>query len=120
MKNKKLNFLRCAKLLKDPNSKISCLYVESFLGRSADSQGLCKFGLLPLNKQHNFFYLKFSKVSPEQNLFFSLFKSENLKEKCKTFFKTIYYIKNRVGHFWELKKMSNNFKFRIFLLAIVL
>ena len=41
LKNKKLHILICAKLLKDPNSKISCLYIDSFLGRKASENVDC-------------------------------------------------------------------------------
>ena len=40
-KYKKLHILCCAKLLKDPNSKISVLYVASFLGRRASENLEC-------------------------------------------------------------------------------
>ena len=41
LKNKKLYILSCAKLLQDPNSKISYLSVASFLGRKASENLGC-------------------------------------------------------------------------------
>ena len=63
---KKKHILCCAKLLKDPNTKISVLYVASFLGPRASENLDC----YPKMSKFFIFYLTFLKVTTETNFVF--------------------------------------------------
>ena len=102
-----LHFLFCAKLLLDPNSKISCLSVASFLGSRASEYLDC----CPKMSKKHFFYWKFFKVSPVTKMFFfSLFKSENWRDRSK------YYLLDQKPfcQILEYKKYFTLFNFKFY------
>ena len=105
LKENKLHFLCCAKLLQDPNSKISWLNVAFSLG--AGPQKILTVTLK--------FYLTFLKVSPKTKRVLQLVKKRKLNRNLKKYILfTIFKIKNRFAHFWKIKKYLKTFNLEIF------
>ena len=97
-----------------PNSKISCLYVASFLGRRVSENLDC----YPKMRTKNVFIEFFLRFHLKQYIFFSLFKSKNWRYTSK---KCFYYFLEQKP-FWpflenKIKYLTNfNFKFYWWLL----
>ena len=96
-RKKMLHIVCCAKLLLDPNSKISCLNVASFLGRKAFENLDCyPKSTTKIIKKH------FWKLRQGRTMSLICLKAKNEVNFKKNYFDLVQ-IKISFAHFWKIK-----------------
>ena len=104
-----LHIVCCAKLLLDPNSKISCLNVASFLGRKAFENLDCyPKSTTKIIKKH------FWKLRQGRTMSLICLKAKNEVNLKKNYFDLVQ-IKISFAHFWKIKMNIKQILFANFL-----
>ena len=99
-----LHILYCAKYLLNPNSKIACLNVASFLGRRASENFKSYHKISKIIFVNTFF-------QPETggSVFFDFFIAKNEEKFKNNIFFDLVQIKNSFAHFRKIKNILNKF-----------